>query len=159
MKHDTFAKWLKVVIVITTLIGIACIVLVIPGLCQILDSYFPEFGGWLLPWQITVDIASIPCFVAMFLCWLIASNIQKDNSFCMANSKLFKIFSYLALGDSIYFAVASIVLWLVNMNHPGLLLIQFFICFVGLAIFVCTSALSYFIEKAATLQEDNDLTI
>ena len=33
------------------------------------------------------------------------------------------------------------------------------IVFAGLAVYVCTAALSYLVAKAANLQEDSDLTI
>ena len=77
----------------------------------------------------------------------------------MTNAKLFKVFSILALVDSAVFGVASIVYWLLGMNHVGLLLVDFLIVFAGLAVFVCTAALSYLVGKAAVLQEDSDLTV
>jgi len=95
----------------------------------------------------------------MVLSWMIANNIEKDKSFCMANAKLFKIFSMLALGDSAFLLVAMVVLWLLGYNHPGLMLIELLVVFCGLAIFIIASALSYFVAKAASLQEENDLTI
>jgi len=55
--------------------------------------------------------------------------------------------------------VGSIAFTLLGMNHPGLILVDLLIVFMGLAVFVCTSALSYLVGKAATLQEDNNLTI
>ena len=65
----------------------------------------------------------------------------------------------MALVTSIVFGTGSIVYTFMGMNHAGLLLIQFLIVFVGLAIFVCMAAMSYLVAKAAGLQEDSDLTI
>ena len=159
MTHDKFAKWLKVVIIGVIIIGITCCAYILPQMCGIFADKYPEMKSWILPWCIVIYICAIPCFVAMIVSWMIASNIEKDNSFCMANAKLFKIFSMLALGDSIFLFVALMILWVLGFNHPGLMLIELLIVFCGLAIFICTSALSYFVAKAASLQEENDLTI
>ena len=159
MKHDIFSKCIKIVIVGTTLIGLVCCIYLIPELVRVFKMWYPEFSYWTLPWVILLYACALPCFAAMVIAWMIAGNIGKDKSFTMENSKLFKIFSMLALVDSAVFGLGSIVYTLMGMNHPGLLLIDFLIVFAGMAVFVCTAALSYLVGKAATLQEDNDLTI
>ncbi|MCR5345791.1 MAG: DUF2975 domain-containing protein, partial [Lachnospiraceae bacterium] len=91
--------------------------------------------------------------------WKIATNIGRDKGFTMENAGLFKIYSVLALIDTIVFLSGSIIYMFCGINHPGILLISLFIAFVGFAVYVCTAGLSYLVAKAATLQEDNDLTI
>ena len=159
MKHDTFAKWLKAVIAGVIIIGLTCCVYIVPQLSVLMAEKYPELSSWVIPWRIVVYVCAVPCFAAMVIAWMIATNIEKDKSFCMANAKLFKIFSFLALGDSIFLLLALIVLWILGYNHPGLMLIELLVVFCGLAIFIITSALSYFVAKAASLQEENDLTI
>lgn len=159
MKPIVFAKWLKVVIIGTTLIGLACCIYVIPSLMDSFISQYPEFTYWVLPWKILLYVCSIPCFLAMGICWRIAQNIQNDCSFCRENANLFKIFSYLALGDSGVWMLGSIIYFALGMNHPGLLIAEMLIAFAGFAVFVCTAALSYLVARAADLQEDSDLTI
>lgn len=159
MKPNRFAKWLKGIIVGTTLIGIGCLIYVIPQMMSIFRADYPEFSYWIMPWKILIVCCSIPCFVAMGLSWKIASNIQKDCSFCHENAKLFQLFSYLALTDAIVFLFGSVVYFLCGMNHPGLLILELLIVFAGLAVYACTAALSYFVSQAADLQQDSDLTI
>lgn len=159
MKHSLFSKCMMIVIAGATIIGIICCAYVIPELARTFKSNYPEMEHWVLPWMILIYTCAVPCFVAMVISWKIAVNIGKDKSFTMENSKLFKIYSILALADSAVFLVTSIVFWLAGINHPGLLLIDFLIVFAGIAVFVCTSALSYLVAKAADLQEDSDLTI
>ena len=159
MKPVVFAKWLKGVIVGTTLIGLTCCIYVIPSLFGTFIERYPEFTSWNMPWKILLYICSVPCFVAMVISWKIAQNIQNDNSFCMENASLFKIFSYLAIGDSIVFMLGSIIYFFMGMNHPGLLIAEMLVVFAGLAVFVCTAALSYLVAQAAELKEDSDLTI
>ncbi|MCR4617070.1 MAG: DUF2975 domain-containing protein [Lachnospiraceae bacterium] len=159
MKHDIFSKWIKVVIIGTALIGVGACVYLVPDLFRAFKNWYPELSNWVMPWMILIYICSVPCFAALVVGWMIADNIGKDQSFTVKNANLFKIFSMLALADSIVFGVGSIVYSLLGINHPGLLIIQLLIVFVGLAIFVCMAALSYLVGKAAVLQEDNDLTV
>ena len=159
MKPNIFAKLLMVIIIGTTLIGLGCCFVVVPDFMTLFPSYYPEFSNWIIPWMVLIYICAVPCFGAMGISWKIASNIRKDRSFCYENARLFRIFSYLALGDSIVLGLGSVAYWLCGLNHPGLLVIEFLVVFVGLAIYACTSALSYLVAQAAALQEDSDLTI
>lgn len=159
MKHDRLAKLLKIIIVGTTLLGIFAAAYFIPDHAKTFKEMYPEFSHWLLPWLILLYTCAVPCFVAMGISWKIATNIGHDKGFTMENAKLFKVYSILALADTIVFLDGSIVFMFCGINHPGILLISLFIAFVGFAIYVCTAGLSYLVEKAATLQEDSDLTI
>ena len=109
--------------------------------------------------MILIYACAVPCFGAMGVSWKIADNIGKDKSFTMQNAMLFKVFSILALIDSIIFGAGSVVYTFLGMNHPGLMLLDLLVVFFGLAVFVCMAALSYLVGKAANLQEDSDLTI
>lgn len=159
MNPNVFSKWLKVVIIGTTLIGIASCVYVIPECGSIFRMRYPEFAGWVYPWMILLYACSIPCFAAMVICWKIAANINNDMSFSSENAKLFKLFSYLAAGDTAAFFAGCVVFLAAGINHPGMLIIEMLIVFVGIAVFVCTAALSYLVAQAANLQEESDLTI
>ena len=159
MKPNVFAKWLKGVIVGTTLIGIASCLYVIPAAAAFFVEKYPEFSNWALPWKILLEVCSLPCFAAMIISWKIASNVENDRSFSIDNSKLFKRFSLLALGDSAMFMLGCVIYLFCGINHPGLLIFQMLIVFAGLAVFICTAALSYLVGQAAQLQEENDLTI
>ena len=159
MKPGLFSKCIRIVLVGVTLIGIICCAYVIPELGSTYAGMYPEFAYWVLPWTILLYVCAVPCFVAMGISWRIAGNIGRDNSFCMENAKLFKLFSILALVDSAVFGTGTIVYTLMGMNHPGLLLIDCLIVFAGLAVFVVTAALSYLVAQAAGLKEDSDLTI
>lgn len=159
MTHDKFARLLKLVIVGTVIIGILICVLLIPYLGNYMVQQYPEYEYAKLPWMIFIYMSGMPCFLAMGLSWKITCNIGKDNSFCRENAKLFSIFSKLALVDTIFFFVVSVIFEFAGLNHPGILLFSFLIVFFGLAVYICTGALSYLISKATILQEDNDLTI
>ena len=159
MKHDLFSKCIKIVIAGTTLIGAVACAYVLPEMVRVFERWYPEFSYWSLPWMILIYVCAVPCFGAMGVSWKIADNIGKDKSFTMQNAMLFKVFSILALIDSIVFGAGSVVYTFLGMNHPGLMLLDLLVVFFGLAVFVCMAALSYLVGKAANLQEDSDLTI
>ena len=159
MKHDLFSKWLRGIIIGTTLVGVLTLTFIIPELAGTFKEKYPEFAYWVLPWLILIYACAIPCFIAMGISWKIAVNIGRNESFTLENAKLFKIYSILALADSIVFFAGSVIYTLCGMNHPGLMIMDILIVFAGLAVYVCTAALSYLVAKAANLQEDSDLTI
>lgn len=45
------------------------------------------------------------------------------------------------------------------MNHPGIFLGSLFIEFAGVAVAVTAAALSHLVQKAAEIQQENELTI
>jgi hypothetical protein len=104
-------------------------------------------------------MTAIPCYIALVLAWRIASNIGADKSFSLANASLFKWISILAAADSAFFFVGNIVLWLLNMNHPGIVVFSLLVVFAGVAVAVAAAALSHLVVKAADLQEQSDWTI
>ena len=159
MNPNVFSKWLKIVIIGMTLIGIASCVYVIPSCGMIFRMRYPEFANWVYPWMILLYVCSIPCFAAMAICWKIAVNIRSDKSFTSETAGLFKCFSYLAAGDTAVFFVGCVIFLIAGINHPGMLIVEMLVVFVGIAVFVCTAALSYLVGQAANLQEESDLTI
>ena len=65
----------------------------------------------------------------------------------------------MAAADSGYFFAANLALLLFGMNHPGIFLASLFVEFAGIAIAAVAAALSHLVQKAALIQEENDLTI
>ena len=65
----------------------------------------------------------------------------------------------MAAGDSAFFFVGNVILLFCNINHPGIILISMIVVFAGIAITIAAACLSHLVRKAATLQEQSDLTI
>jgi hypothetical protein len=160
MKQAALARWLKFIILGVGLCGLVVYVLAIPMLGQALAA--ADNGTWSAcywPWLLFIWATGIPCYVALVLAWKIAANIGADRSFSPANAGLLKWISRLAVGDAAFFFVGNIVLWLLNMNHPGIVLFSLLVVFAGVAIAVASAVLSHLVEKAAELQEQSDGTI
>ena len=67
--------------------------------------------------------------------------------------------SYLAGADTVALISGNIVFLILNVNHPSVFLVSLLIGIVGIGISVGAAVLSHLIQKAANLQDENDLTI
>ena len=61
--------------------------------------------------------------------------------------------------DSSYFFVANLVLLFLNMNHPGILIGSLVVEVAGVTVAVAAAVLSHLVQKAAEIQQENELTI
>ena len=159
MKQDTLSKWLKWMMIGVGICGILIYAVIIPMMAKTAVDQFPEFSHCKWPWLILIWITAAPCCIALFLAWRIAGNIGADRSFSIANAKLLKWISVLAAADSAIFFAGNLIYWLLNMNHPGIMLFSLLIEFFGIAFSVVAAALSHLVRKAADLQDQSDLTI
>ena len=159
MNLKSLSVWIKIVLIGFALCGAAILLFAVPAIGKSIISAYPEFSGAYLPWLIFLWIAVIPCYAVLVLGWLIASNIARDNAFSSANAKLLKAIAILAAVDSVYFFIGNIVLLLLNMNHPGIVLLSLIVVFIGAAICVASTALSKLTSRAADIEDENRYTI
>lgn len=160
MKQTSLAKWLKFMILGVGVCGLIVYALALPAFGQsLVASYYGEFDYCYWPWLIFLWATGIPCYISLIFAWKIAGNIGADQSFSTANAKLLKWISILAAGDAAFFFFGNIVYLLLNMNHPGIVLLSLIIEFIGIAIAVASAVLSHLVLKAAVLQEQSDWTI
>ena len=160
-KHGTktLSKWLKFVIIGVGICALFIFLYLLPSYGLTAKEIAPEYAFAFWPWLIFLWIAAIPCFAALVLCWMIATNIARDKSFSQENSNHLRWIARLGAGDSAFFFVGNIVLLLCGMSHPGIVLIAMVVVFAGITITVAAACLSHLVKKAASLQEQSDLTI
>lgn len=159
MSQSALAKWLKAIIIEVGICGFVIYAFMIPECGRYFTALYPEFSHCYYPWLVFIWITGIPCYTVLVLAWKVAVNIQKDNSFSVANARLLKWVAVMALGDVTFFFIGNVVFWLLDMNHPGIVLASLLIVFIGVAVAVAAVALSHLVTKAAVLQEQTDLTI
>lgn len=159
MNQSSLSKWLKCIIIVVGLCGLLVYAWVIPSLGQSLMANYPEFSHCYLPWMILIWITGIHCYVVLAYGWRIAGNIKRNRSFSIENAKLLKRIAVLAVADTGFFFIMNIVYWLLDMNHPGIVLMSLIVLVIGIAISAVSAALSHLVRKAADLQEQSDLTI
>ena len=159
MEQKALARWLKIIIIGLGVCGLIVYLGVIPGYGTSLISQYPEFSNRYWPWLIFLWLTGLPCYAALVLGWRVAGNIGKNRSFSLENAKLLSWVSRLAAGDAVFFFVGNVALLLLDMSHPGVVLLSLLAVFAGVAISVAAACLSHLVRKAADLQEQSDLTI
>ena len=159
MNQSSLSKWLKCIIIVVGLCGLLVYEWVIPSLGQSLVASYPEFAHCYLSWMSLIWVTGIPCYIVLAFGWRIAGNIGRNRSFSVENAKLLKRIAVLAVADTGFFFVMNIVYWLLDMNHPGIVLMSLIVLVIGIAISAVSAALSHLVRKAADLQEQSDLTI
>ncbi len=159
MTQASLSKWLKGIIVGIGGCGAIIYFYLVPLFGNEVAGAYPEFSNCYWPWLAVIWVSAVPCYLALYYGWRITAEIGRDRSFSMENARYLKSISILAVVDSSYFFVANLVLLLLGMNHPGILLASLFVEFAGVAIAVVAAALSHLVQKAAEIQEENDLTI
>lgn len=159
MEQKSLARWLKFIIIGVAICGGLIYFCVLPECGKTMVNAYPEFSNRYWPWLIFLWTTGIPCYGVLVFGWQIATNIGKDRSFSMENAKALKWISWLATVDTIYFFLGNIILWFMDLSHPGIVLLSLIIVFAGVAVAVAAAALSHLVQKAAVLQEQSDLTI
>lgn len=159
MEIRKLSKLLKIILTGLFILSIILYAFVIPLIGKTIAEANLEFSSWYLPWLIFLSLTDVPVFMALFYSSKISKNISNDLAFTEENSKYLKHISKLALIDSIFFFLGNIAMLLFNMNHPSVLILSFWVSFLGLSLYVIFLLLSYFVGKAAILKDENDLTI
>ena len=159
MLNKSLINSLRYIVFGTTLCGIVIYGVMFPVIGVNMINDYPEFSNWFYPWLIFLWLTSIPCFSVLFLLWKILDNIKNNNIFSYENARKLKYNSRITIVDTVFFLIGNNVFLVLNMSHPAVLLCSLIIVFAGISISVVFEALSRLAEKAAQLQEENNLTI
>jgi len=159
MTQKNLSYWLKAVILVAAMVGAWVYGFFVPEIAGSYRDAYGEYAKFYLPMLIFITGTGVPCFASLVFAWNIASRIGMDNSFCRENAVSMKVIAILALADVIYFRIGLIIFAFLNISSAPMFFLTLFLDIVGLAISVCSAALSHLILKAAMLREENDLTI
>ena len=99
-------------------------------------------------------LASIPCFVALVLGFRTTIYAKRDEFFTKKNANIFKVIAAMLFIDSVAFIIGNIVFMFLNWNPfaPA----YFVIGTIGI-VFALVSYFAYgYLDKAATIKEEND---
>ena len=156
MRQRALSKRLKVIIIGIAVCALSFYCAVLPYLCQ---KLLGAKGVSFVIEMLYASISGIPCFIAMFLAYKIASNIGNNLSFTKKNADLLIKISNLAAIDTVYVFIGTLLLLFLVSADPMVIILSFVVIFAGLAISVAAAALSHLVLKAADLQDQSDLTI
>ncbi|MBO5092761.1 MAG: DUF2975 domain-containing protein [Lachnospiraceae bacterium] len=159
MSQRGLANLLKAAIVGVGICGLAIYFYFLPSIGKAVVQYAPEYERCCQAWILFAQVTAIPCYLVLACCWRVASEIGRDNSFSAVNARLLKYIAGLAAFDSVLLLAGNFVFYVLGMNHSGLMLLSVVVVFFGIAVTVAASALSHLVYKAASLREENELTI
>ena len=117
MKQKELARWMKGIVVL----GFLCVLFLdaiwVPELGRDLAWNTPNLKVMFWPCLIYFWISTIPVMVFMALVWQMATEIGRDNSFCMKNALRLRTCSLLAAADTVYYIIGGVVLLSMNLLH------------------------------------------
>ncbi len=150
---------LKGFILCTALLGLLFFVVGFPEIEKSIIEIAPEIYYLYKPWLIFAWTCAVPYFIILFFAWKISDNIGREKAFSHENEILFrKIYITTAIGTA-YFLLVNLIFLLLNVSHPGIMITAVFIVFAGSAFAFCAKVLGKMCSIAATLKEQNELTI
>ncbi len=162
MKPKNFSIMMKAVIIMIAVFGALLYFLFVPMMANEMKFYINDleyYNKMRYAWMILIWLTAIPCYAVLGIAWKMALSVQNDTQFSHKNSGRLSKIALLALVDGTFFFVMNIVYLFANLNHPGVLIASFLIFLVAIAFAAAAKVLSGMVEKAAVLQEENDLTI
>lgn len=159
MTQTKLFKWLKLMIFVVGFCGLILFFYVLPNFGRDIAVANPQFSGWYWPWLIFLWCTGVPCYIVLFLGYKIAQDIGKERAFSFKNAFRLMNICKLAAVDCFVFFGGNVVFLLLDMNHPSVVLLSFFVVIVGMAVAVTSAVLSHMVYKAALLQQENDMTI
>jgi hypothetical protein len=159
MKQDAFSKYLKGLVIAMAVLGMLLCVFFVPGFGKDIVKVNPALTYLYYPSLGFVYFTAIPVYIVLWNAWRIFCNIGKNNSFCFENSTRLKNIAYLASADTLLYVAAAIALLSMDALGWNALIFIVIIVFIGFAMAIVCSSLSHLVDKAATLKEENDLTI
>lgn len=159
MKQDSFSRYLKGLVITMAVLGLLLCVFFVPSFGKDIVKANPGLAYLYYPSLVFVYFTVIPVYIALWNAWRIFCNIGKNNSFCFENSSRLKNISYLASADTFLYIAAAVALVSLNVLGWNALIFIVIIVFIGFAMAIVCSSLSHLVDKAASLKEENDLTI
>lgn len=151
---------LKILIIIYFFVGLAFCFLANPYLYGIYfeNSIGSRTNAEIISYIINL-LCSIPCFILLYLGFRISRILEQDETLIShEGSKILKIAGFMLSIDSLVFFISHIVLsifitnWMIEASLS-------FLGFIGLTIGALLIVVSYSLNKAALIKEDNEAII
>ena len=159
MKQESLARWLKGVIGIVFICGLILCGYVLPVWGKLIIEEELGVKGGYMGWCVLLWLSAIPAFGILLIGWKVATEIGRDNSFSETNAISLKYVSVLSMASAVIFFAGNIIFLITGRNRLGILFLSCLLVFVTVAVSVAAALISHLIYKAATMQEENQLTI
>lgn len=156
MSSKTLGTLMRVSVIAAAISGLFICTYAVPSWGKSIIYAYPEFSGWFWPWLIFAWIVAIPCFIVLVYVWKVSGAVKQETVFTILTARWVKMGALLVLLDAAILFVGNIVLLLLNMNHPGVLLLSVIGVFFIIALALFAAVLARYLTKAAVLQEESE---
>ena len=158
MSQKSLSRFVKAIIILALCCAAVVYLVLLParGTGLFRDS---SAAGFKPVWLTLEALTAVPGLWALVHAWMVARNIGLDRSFSEANAGHLKVISILAAVDGGYYLLLSLVFFFLVPRDAATLLAPAVLVMLAAAGSVTAAALSHLVQKAARLQEENDLTI
>ena len=162
MKKITMTRLLHAVLIVGAVLLAALFFWAVPMYGKYMaTTEAPEFAYAYWPCLIWAWCFAAPIFAALIPAWRVCSSISApEGAFTCSNARCLRWIAYLAFADAVICPAGMLTVGAMGAGSPGLVVmvtpaVMLFCVAVGIA-FLC---LSYLVDDAAKLREENDLTI
>lgn len=159
MSSRALGSLMRVSVIAAAISGLFLCIYVIPSWGESIINANSEFSGWFWPWLVFAWLVALPCFAVLVLVWKVSGAVTQEAVFTVLTAKWVKIAGVLLLSDAAFLFIGNVVLLLLDMNHPGILLLSIIGDVFAVALALLTGVLSRYLTKAAVLQEESEGTL
>ena len=159
MNQVTIAKILRIFSVLAGIIGGIFFIWFLPMCIDGVISL--ESGVAFLRWpgKIMMWLIAGVCYYALYHFFKVCNHIEHGNSFCEDNVVNMKNIGSAALVVCGIIVISNIYLFVTGWLHPSMIVFSLFSIFIASSFTVISYALSFLIDNAVKIKEENDLTI
>lgn len=156
VNNQKLSVLLKVIIIIMAVLGFGGYGIVVPWALSTFVEQYPEFAYYYIPWLIFIMITALPLYAILALGWSVSNEMKKDMLFTRKNAKSLRLVAFLLGGDAVFFFIGNIIYWMLNLNHPGVVIAAFVFCVFVVLISLAVNILADMINKASAIREENE---
>ncbi len=147
MKRKALAVYLKLALIAVFVVLVAVFSFLAPEMGSQIKKLYPVFENLYYPCLIFVWVTAFPLFLAVGKGWQIVTEIGKDNTYCIANSRRLRVISRLILADVLLYCAALVATVVFELFHPAMYLFLTVLIFGGASASIVASAMSQYILR------------
>ena len=163
MKNSLIALFVRLIIIFIAACGLAICVFWYPfsislSVMGLADSV-PTFEQNIEMWTqlIFYYLVSLPCFIILFLAWLITCSIKKGAFFSKKNVKIIKLSALILFIDLMVFLIGNVVFLILGWNYFALFYFRLFV--IGLGLTILIMFFEKYLKKSVKMQENGEVLI
>ena len=163
MKNSSIALFIRLIIIFIAACGLAICVFWYPfsislSVMGLADSV-PTFEQNIEMWTqlIFYYLVSLPCFIILFLAWLITCSMKKGSFFSKKNVKIIKLSALILFVDLMVFLIGNVVFLILGWNDFAL--IYFILFVIGLGLTILIMFFETYLKKSLKMQENREVLI